>query len=78
MKRVGPVPLHAHHAGDRAVVEDAARADRALEAGEREQLAGDEPARRIGVQRFGQRRSGNGNGRQRDSDTHEHVGFTPC
>ncbi|MEJ0075630.1 MAG: hypothetical protein WDO17_09310 [Alphaproteobacteria bacterium] len=39
------VGAHAHHTRDRAVIENAAGAGRTLEAGEREQFAGDEAAR---------------------------------
>ena len=70
--------LHAQHAGDRAVAEDAAGANRALEAGEGELLAGDEPARGFGAHRLGQRGHGEHDSRQRDSDTHQHAGLTPC
>src|SRR5215213_4902031 len=43
------VALHPHDAGNRAIVEDAPGAARALETGEREQLAGDETARSLGT-----------------------------
>ena len=52
----GPVALHLDRADHRAVAVDAALAARAVEAVEGEQLADDEAARRIGIERLGQRR----------------------
>src|SRR4029077_20653589 len=46
------VAAHTHDARDRAIVEDAPGAARALETVEREQLAGNEAARGIGVHLF--------------------------
>jgi hypothetical protein len=68
---------HAHDARDRTVGEDASGTGRALKAVEREQLAGDEMAGLLGIQRLGNSGGDEGHGRQYGSSAHEHLEFTP-